>query len=183
MTLHSGPLLTPLAYSGSLNTSSVNTASFGIANDLDNVMYDVLRQLPSEEASKDLIDYLLSGSKASPASSTDLAARTNDLQAVPLIEVQLWGPLLFSDIDYVVSGLGSSAGTTLFGSSQGTDLRNWAHRNGNIKTIRWSLNARIERYAADDGSNPGFNRVWEASATMSADAVYQALDDSNLLAS
>ena len=183
LTVSAGQSLTPLLYSGAVNSSSTTTASFGNMAAFDNVLFDYLIHLGDRALVKALIDYVSTGGSAPPTSTSSLWALSNGLQSLPVIEAQLWGNLQFSDIDYIVSGISETGGNTLFGSEQGAQLRSWAHSNGNIKPIRWSLEATSNQYALDSGNSNAFQGAWESSRTSSPADIYTNLASSNLLTS
>lgn len=183
VTVTAGSLLTPLVYGGSVNTSRTTSASFGSLNQMQNVLFDWLSGLPDESVLKALIDYILSGSRAPPDPDSELYTRSNFLQAIPDIEAQLWGGMLFSDIDYVVSNVALPSGNSLFGTSLGSDFRKWAHRDGANKPIRWTSGAATSQYALDTGGDAAFQTVWDASGSSSASDVFNRLSGAKLLTS
>lgn len=149
----------------------------------DNMLFDYLVQIGDRNLVKALIDYVISGSSGPPASTSNLWTLSYGLQSLPIIEAQLWGNLQFSDIDYVVSGISEAGGITLFGSERGNQLRSWAHTNGNIKPIRWSLEATSSSYALDSGNSNAFQEAWESSRTLSPNDIQAKVGSSNLLTS
>lgn len=184
MTFSSGPTLIPLSYAGDANTSVLTTASFGISTALDNVLFDYFSQLDvNTSLARAVIDYILSGNKAPPSSTSPLGNLSHGLTSLPVIEVQAWGGIFFSDIDYIASGLSRGDSGVLFGSDTGADLRNWAHSGESSKPIRWSLEAMSGQYALDNGGNSAFQDIWESSRTSTPDAIFASLGSSNLLTS
>lgn len=183
MTFSTGPTLSPLLRGQAVDTTAVTTASFGISSAIDNVLFEYLVRLQDAALAKALVDYVVSGTKLPPPSSSELFTLSNGLASLPVIEAQLWGNLLFSDIDYVVSGIGQAGGTALFGSQRGGELRNWAHSGSLSKPIRWSLDATSSQYASDTGSGGAFQEVWESSRDSSPADIYANLGTSNLLTS
>jgi hypothetical protein len=182
MTFSSGPAVVPLSYAGNANTSALTTASFGISHAINNVLFDYLSQLDvSSGLAKAVIDYILSGDEAPPSPTSPLAMLSDGLKALPIIEVQAWGGILSSDIDYIISGLSQADGNVLFGSDTGADLRNWAHSGQSSKPIRWSLDATSSHYALDSGESNAFQGAWESSRTSLPDAIFASLGSSDLL--
>lgn len=159
----------------------MTTASFGTVHAIDNVLFDYLAQLRDTNFAKAVIDYILSGTKVPPTPSSDLGSLSNGLQAIPIIEAQMWGSLSFADVDYIVSGVSQPGGNALFGSEIGAELRNWAHSGEGSKPIRWSLEPTSSQYALDSGSSGGFQGAWDSSRTSSPAAIFANLGTSNLL--
>lgn len=183
MTFSTGPSLSPLVFDGAINASSLTTASFGHMVAIDNVLFDFLIQLRDVDLIKSVIEYISAGMDTPPSPHSDLWKLSDGLQSIPLIETQLWGNLQFSDIDYVVSGIGQTGGNPLFGTEAGGELRSWAHSNGGNKPVRWSLDAASSQYALDSGSGSAFQEVWDGSRTSSPTAIFANLGASNLLTS
>lgn len=151
---------------------------------LDNVLFEFLSQLSDNAIARAFIDYVLSGDKSPPSSTSPLGSLLPvGLQSLPYIEVQAWGGLLFSDIDYIVSGTRQTGDNSLFGSDAGAALREWAHAGQNSKTIRWSPDAASRQYAMDGGGDAAFQAVWDRSKSSSPSDILNDLASSNLLTS
>lgn len=184
MTFLAGASLLPLSYSEEVNTSAISTASYGTVAAIDNVLFDFLSLLGDAAMVRAFITYVLSGDRTPPSSASSLGNLLgSSLQSLPLIEVQAWGGLLFSDIDYIVSGISQAGDIALFGSDAGAQLRQWAHSGPNSKVVRWSADAMSSQYALDGGNDAVFQAVWDKSRSLSPTAILNELASSRLLTS
>ncbi|GAA6035803.1 hypothetical protein JCM8097_005714 [Rhodosporidiobolus ruineniae] len=200
LTLHAGELLSAGALVSSYPSSPSAATSiehFGLLSSavsaIDHILLDYLSLL-SISIAQALVAYVLSGSSAPPsAASTDAAgkalwAASEQLAGLPVMEVQLWGGLAASEIDFARSGLSyppsssssSSAPSTLFfGSTPGGSFRTWASSAG-LSRVEWALSAEEVEVATDDaGSEVAFDKVW-SSPGKTAQRVWAQLGAANL---
>lgn len=174
MTLHAGSLLSGLPFEASANTSGATTDTFGTYEHLDAVLLNYLEQIPSPTLATSLINHILQNAGA-PATFAGV-------DTLPRLEVQLWGALPFSDVDYIVSALVLPSGNTLFGSETGAAIRSWAHSSSSMsKPIRWTQTATSLEYTIDSGSDARFQQVWDIAGSLSESAIHSALADNGLL--
>jgi hypothetical protein len=161
-----------------VNISRITTDTFGTFDQLDAVLFNYLTHLASLDLAKPAIHFILQASSGPPDASSPLIA---SLATLPPLEVQLWGRLPFSDIDYIVSDIGVDGREPVFGRSTGTALRSWAHSSASSKPIRWAASADSATYALDTGGDAGFQQIWDASAGSSEQDIVDALQGAGLL--
>ncbi|GAA5864508.1 hypothetical protein JCM1840_000524 [Sporobolomyces johnsonii] len=197
VSVHAGELLAAGAIASATTspTAPATLERFGLLSNLDHVLLDYLTLLDTATAQL-LIAYVLSSPSGPPAATSALSQATNSLASLPMLEVQLWGGLRYSEISLVRSGLSSSDGSALFfGSDDGDSFRTWAisgtttttttsSGNAGVGEIEWTLDAQEAEVAPDTSvaGSTAFQKVWASAATAgTASSVWSALGKAGLL--
>ncbi|GAA5935751.1 hypothetical protein JCM1841_004121 [Sporobolomyces salmonicolor] len=192
VSVHAGELLAAGAVASATTspTAPATLERFGLLSNLDHVLLDYLTLLDISTAQL-LVAHVLSSPSGPPAATSALSQATNALASLPMLEVQLWGGLRYTEIAHVRSGLSGSNGRALFfGSDDGDRFRTWAisgpassSGNAGVGEIEWTLDAQETEAAPDisvSGSAP-FEKVWASAATGTATSVWSALSKADLL--
>ncbi|GAA5892277.1 hypothetical protein JCM5296_003224 [Sporobolomyces johnsonii] len=192
VSVHAGELLAAGAIASATTspTAPATLERFGLLSNLDHVLLDYLTLLDTSTAQL-LVAYVLSSPSGPPAATSALSQATNSLASLPMLEVQLWGGLRYSEISHVRSGLSSSDGSALFfGSDDGDSFRTWAisgttsSGNAGVGEIEWTLDAQEAEVAPDtsEAGSTAFQKVWASAATAgTASSVWSALGKAGLL--
>lgn len=163
--MHGGELLaglmsgTPVA-----NASASHTPDrFGTMTHFDHVVLDYLSLFPSPSSATQLVQYVL-GSSAPPSSPpSSLPAN------IPILEVQLWGGLYPSDLNYTISSFTCPTPTEalFFGSTVGDKFRSWVF-DASKGPIYWAVNALGVTAATETALGiRAFDSVWNSVAKTS----------------
>jgi hypothetical protein len=163
MTVHAGETL--VARSNLLDpttpSSPILPERYGTLERFDHVVFEYLR-LMTPALARAIIAFVLAGDPTPPSSTSDVYLLSQGFNTLPMIEVQLWGGLRRSNVDHVVSSLSTTSQSMFFGSSLGTDLRNWALGGNTSIPIRWSLDA-LQREVVVDlslSTSTSFGKIW-----------------------
>lgn len=168
VSLHAGELLVGACSGPPTSPSSSSLPDhFGTFTHVEGVILDYLNLIPASLA-KELVAFVLSQPTTPPLPSSALYQLSDKLLSLPLLEIQIWGGVRYTDIDHTLSSLASSNSTQLFfGSSHGNDLRQWAiagsttSQNGQTGGIDWSLSSLEGNIVVDKTlRNKTFLRVW-----------------------
>ncbi|KAF7310988.1 hypothetical protein HMN09_00642100 [Mycena chlorophos] len=152
--VYSGEVLSALP--GTSNASvvpSTDPATYGTLNHLNHVVLDYLSGMPILTANA-VVEFVLSNSTTPPDSSSLLYTTT-----VPLLEVAVFGTIAKTDYDFVSSGFADSSGALVFGTSDGSALRDWQEG-----ILIWTEFSNSSEIVHDTESSSVFNQTWEAAA-------------------
>ncbi|KAI0321372.1 hypothetical protein OF83DRAFT_1168527 [Amylostereum chailletii] len=130
---------------------------YGTMNHLNHVLFDFFTAIADINVAVALISYVLSSPTAPPKTDVLLQA----LDSIPTLEVAVFGNIIPSDIDHVLSSFATPSGHLFFGTDQSEALRVWAV-NGTSSHIAWT-NSTTAAEVVDDSSfsDSTFNSVWE----------------------
>ncbi|KAJ7181764.1 hypothetical protein C8R43DRAFT_912144 [Mycena crocata] len=156
--IYSGEVLS--AFPGTSNISSqavsLDPNKYGTLNHFNHVVLRFLSSMPIIVASA-VVDFVLSNS-TSPVASPILASAT-----IPALEVAVFGTVAKTDLAFVASGFADAAGSLVFGSSEGSALRQWAiPATSNVIWTEFSNSSLVvhDTSFTDDI----FNQTWAAAA-------------------
>ncbi|KAJ7492526.1 hypothetical protein FB451DRAFT_1388905 [Mycena latifolia] len=157
--IYSGEVLS--AFPGSPNISSqgisLDPSTYGTLGHFNHVVLEFLSSMPSFVASA-VVDFVLSNSTSPPPTSSILSTTP-----IPLLEVAVFGTIANTDLDFVASGFADAAGNLVFGSSEGSTLRQWAiPLTSNLVWTEFSNSSLVvhDTSFTDDI----FNATWAAAA-------------------
>ncbi|KAJ6519925.1 hypothetical protein C8R45DRAFT_953276 [Mycena sanguinolenta] len=136
---------------------SLNPNTYGTLGHFNHVVLQYLNSMPTS-VGRALVQFVLSNSTTPPTSSSLLASTT-----IPALEVAIFGTLTKADLDFVSSGFADAEGALVFGSSEGTALRQWAIPA--TGTLVWTefANSSLVEYDTSFTNNI-FNQTWAAAA-------------------
>ncbi|KAF7339383.1 hypothetical protein MSAN_02152200 [Mycena sanguinolenta] len=156
--IYSGEVLS--AYPGTPDDTgsvSLNPNTYGTLGHFNHVVLQYLSSMPTS-VGRALVEFVLSNSTTPPTSSSLLASNT-----IPALEVAIFGTLTKADLDFVSSGFADAEGALVFGSSEGTTLRQWAIPT--TGTLVWTEFANSSLVEYDTSfNNTFFNQTWNATA-------------------
>ncbi|KAJ7235914.1 hypothetical protein B0H12DRAFT_134216 [Mycena haematopus] len=136
---------------------SLNPNTYGTLDHFNHVVLQYLSSMPTG-VGRALANFVLSNSTTPPTSSSLLASTS-----IPALEVAIFGTLTKADLDFVSSGFADAAGALVFGSSEGSTLRQWAIPT--TGTLVWTefANSSLVVYDTSFTDNV-FNQTWAAAA-------------------
>jgi hypothetical protein len=144
-----------------LSTAESNPLSYGVLNNFDHVVYELLSSMDTSTAMA-FVEYILSSPALPPTSETLLSS----LSSIPKIEVAIFGTVEPSDVQYVVSSYSTPIGNLFFGSDQAAALRNWTLNATEGAELRWAQNATDQLVVHDNPTNASaFVQVWNPAYT------------------
>ncbi|KAJ7103425.1 hypothetical protein B0H15DRAFT_812188 [Mycena belliarum] len=162
--IYSGEILS--AFPGTPNISTQGPSSdpntYGTLGHFNHVVLRYLSSMPTLVASA-VVDFVLSNSTSPPSASSILSTTT-----LPILEVAVFGTITKPDIDFVASGFADAIGGLVFGSPEGSTLRQWAiPLTGELVWTEFSNSSLVihDTTFTDDI----FNRTWAAAAAALAD--------------
>ncbi|KAJ7786426.1 hypothetical protein B0H16DRAFT_1446177 [Mycena metata] len=157
--IYSGEVLSAFPGTPNISSSGVlsNPNSYGTISHCNHVVLQWLSSMPTSIAS-DVVAFVLGNSTTPPPTSSILSSTP-----LPALEVAVFGTLSKTDLDFVSSGFADSAGSLVFGSSDGDALRQWAvPATGNLI---WTEFANSSLVVHDRSfTDLIFNETWAAAA-------------------
>jgi len=174
--IYSGEVLSAFPGTPNISSSGVssNPNSYGTINHCNHVVLQWLSSMPTGIAS-DVVAFVLGNSTTPPPASSILSSTT-----IPALEVAIFGTLSKTDLDFASSGFADSAGSLVFGSSDGDALRQWAvPATGNLIWTEFSNSSLV----VHDKSFTDliFNETWAAAAN--ALSTHKAVGISDIITS
>ncbi|KIK71106.1 hypothetical protein GYMLUDRAFT_66319 [Collybiopsis luxurians FD-317 M1] len=145
----------------SFTAATINPRSYGTLNNFDSVLLDYLSAIPVDVAVA-LASFLLSSTNGLPPSNTSTLA--SSIASIPSIEVTIFGTVLPSDVNNVVSSFVSPSGSLFFGSNQGQSVRDFAIIAAG-QSVVWAQGALSTVVARDSSeTDPTFQDIWTNAA-------------------
>jgi len=142
------------------NVSSIPTTDprrFGTLNHINHVLLDFFEAIPDLNVATQFVDYVLSSAVTPPPSDTPLG---QSLDAIPPLEVAIFGSVTPPDVDGVVSSFATPSGGLFFGSDDSLALRDWAIVSAQT-TVTWTEFADSPEVVNDASfTDNSFNAVW-----------------------
>lgn len=134
-------------------SQQLDPRQYGTTNHLNHVMLDFLSSIPDPNVTRDLVEFVLSGSTTPPSNTSDLYKA---MSIIPTLEVAVFGTINPSDISYVVSSFSTPSGSLFFGSDQSLALRDWS------SSVVWTASAWAAQVVRDSSpTNANFQSVWD----------------------
>lgn len=159
-----GELLSSLVASSEgvpLTPQQQNPRRFGALDNFDHVIYHYLLAMPNSTVANALVDYVLGTPNAPPAGNSLLF---ESLDAIPVIEVSVFGSIQSSDIASVPSSFTVDAGSLFFGSDTGSTLRKWCI-DGINSTLVWAQSATSPQVVREGNlTDMVFEKIWSVAS-------------------
>jgi hypothetical protein len=141
---------------------SLNPNTYGTLGHFNHVVLQYLSSMPTG-VGRALVEFVLSNSTVPPDASSLLYSTP-----IPALEVAIFGTLTKADLEYVSSGFADSKGALVFGSSEGTTLRQWALPT--VGSLVWTQFANSSLVVYDTSfTDAFFNQTWAAAASALTD--------------
>jgi len=155
--VYNGEVLSGLPTS---NTSSIPTTDprqFGTLGHINHVLLDFFRAIPDITVATQLVNYVLSFPATPPSNDTLLG---KSLSTIPTLEVAVFGSVIPSDVDGVVSSFTTPSGGLFFGTDQSLAVRDWAIVAAQ-SMVTWTEFANSPTIVNDNSfTDDAFNAVW-----------------------
>lgn len=159
-----GELLSSLVVSSEgvpLTPQQQNPRRFGALDNFDHVIYDYLSAMPNSTVANALIDYVLGTPNVSPVGNSLLF---ESLDAIPVIEIAVFGSIQSSDIESVASSFSVDADSLFFGSNAGSTLQRWCIADIN-STLVWAQSATSPQVVRESNlTDTVFEKIWNAAS-------------------
>jgi hypothetical protein len=156
--IYNGEVLSSLPNSNVSAIPTTDPRQFGTLNHINHVLLDFFAAIPDLNVAIQFVDYVLSSAVTPPPSNTSLG---QSLDAIPMLEVAIFGSVTPPDVDGVVSSFATPSGGLFFGSDDSLAVRDWAIV-GAQTTVTWTEFADSPEIV-NDGSftDNSFNAVWD----------------------
>jgi hypothetical protein len=176
MTVHAGEVLVA-GVNGTAGASSRSAPAagtrYGTAGAIDHVLLDWLDLFPSPQAARNMAIYVLSATNTTTTNTTSEGDEPFGGAAAdtPVLEVEIWGGVRFSDVNCTISNLG------VFGKPAGESFREWtlqkagktASKGSSLPYVIWAANATATSVVRDTNlTNAAFERVWKKAGGLNA---------------
>lgn len=155
------------ASSSSFTTANADPREYGTLQHLDHVALSYLQAFPTVDLAKQAAQFIMDANDETlPPTSGNGVADGTALDAMPTIEVAVFGSVLPTDISVFRADLATPNGTLFFGSKSGEVFRQWALREeGDL--ILWSNSSTSQQVVQESTSNnTGFETVWNQAADL-----------------
>ncbi|KAH9064324.1 hypothetical protein EDB87DRAFT_1402000 [Lactarius vividus] len=143
------------------NVSSIPTADprrFGTLNHINHVLLDFFEAIPDLNVAVQFVNFVLSSTVTPPSSDTLLG---QSLNAIPTLEVAIFGSVTPPDVEGVVSSFATPSGGLFFGSDNALAVRDWA-LVGTETSVIWTEFANSPEIVNDESfADTAFNKVWD----------------------
>lgn len=155
--IYNGEVLSSLPNSNVSTVPTTDPRRFGTLNHINHVLLDFFEAISDLNLANQFVNYVLSSAVTPPTSDTLLG---KSLDAIPTLEVAIFGSVTPQDVDGVVSSLATPSGGLFFGSDDSLAVRDWAIV-GAQTTVTWTEFANSPEIV-NDGSftDSSFNSVW-----------------------
>ncbi|KAH9984660.1 hypothetical protein BJV74DRAFT_776148 [Russula compacta] len=155
--IYNGEVLSGLPNS---NTSSIPTTDprqFGTLHHISHVLLDFFQAIPDIKVATQFVDYVLSYPVTPPSNDTLLG---QSLDAIPTLEVAVFGSVTPPDVIGVVSSFTTPSGGLFFGTDQSLAMRDWA-MVATRTSVTWTEFANSSMVVDDNSlTDEAFNAVW-----------------------
>lgn len=156
--IYNGEALSSLPNSNVSSIPTTDPRRFGTLNHINHVLLDFFEAISDVNVATQLVDYVLSSAVTPPPSDTLLG---QSLDAIPTLEVAIFGSVTPSDVEGVVSSFATPSGGLFFGSDDSLAVRDWA-MVGAQTSVTWTEFANSSEIVNDNSfTDSTFNSVWD----------------------
>ena len=155
--IYNGEVLSSLPNSNVSSIPTTDPRRFGTLNHINHVLLHFFETISDVNVAIQFVKYVLSSAVTPPSNDTLLG---QSLDAIPTLEVAIFGSVTPPDLEGVVSSFSTPSGALFFGSDDSLAVRDWAIV-GAQKSVTWTVSANSSEVVDDDSfTDDAFNAVW-----------------------
>ena len=160
--LYNGLLFSnPLNVTTTLASSQLDARQYGILGLFDHVVLQYLTSMPDVNTANALVSFLLNNMTNASIPPDRSSPLFQSLQSIPFLEVAVFGDVGPPDLTSTVASF-TTSDSLLFGSADGTALRNWTIDAVNSPVV-WTENATSPLVVRDSSlGNTAISQTWNA---------------------
>ncbi|KAI9445303.1 hypothetical protein H4582DRAFT_907061 [Lactarius indigo] len=156
--VYSGEALSSLPNSNISSIPTTDPRRFGTLNHINHVLLDFFEAIPDLNVAIQFVNFVLSSAVTPPSSDTLLG---KSLDAIPTLEVAIFGSVTPPDVESVVSSFATPSGGLFFGSDNSLAVRDWA-LVGAQTSVTWTEFANSPEIVNDESfTDTAFSKVWD----------------------